>query len=43
LYAIAANGEVLHRLALTPGEMELVLLGEERPAKNPFSKIFPWL
>jgi hypothetical protein len=43
LYAVAANGEVLHRLALTPGEMELVLLGEERPAKNPFSKIFPWL
>jgi hypothetical protein len=43
LYGVAANGEVLHRLALTPGEMELVLLGEERPAKNPFSKIFPWL
>jgi hypothetical protein len=43
LYAVAANSEVLHRLALTPGETELVLFGEERLAKNPFSKIFPWL
>ena len=43
LYAIAANGEVLHRLALTPSETELVLFGEARSAKNPFSKIFPWL
>jgi hypothetical protein len=43
LYAVAANREVLDRLALTPGEMELVLFGEERSAKNPFSKIFPWL
>jgi hypothetical protein len=43
LYAVAANSEVLQRLALTPSEMELVLFGEERHAKNPFSKIFPWL
>jgi hypothetical protein len=43
LYAVAANSEVLRRLALTPSETELVLLGEERPAKNPLSKIFPWL
>jgi hypothetical protein len=43
LYAVAANNEVLHCLALTPSEMELVLFGEDRHAKNPFSKIFPWL
>ncbi|WOH80559.1 hypothetical protein RX327_33110 [Bradyrhizobium sp. BEA-2-5] len=43
LHAVAANSEVLHRLALTPSEMELVLFGEDRHAKNPFSKIFPWL
>jgi cytochrome c553 len=42
LYAVAANSEVLDRLALTPNEMELVLLGEERRARNPFSKLFPW-
>jgi hypothetical protein len=30
-------------MALTPSEAELVLFGEERSAKNPFSKIFPWL
>ncbi|MCP3476305.1 hypothetical protein NLM33_39490 [Bradyrhizobium sp. CCGUVB1N3] len=43
LYAVAANREVLDRLALTSNEMELVLFGEERNSKNPFSKIFPWL
>jgi hypothetical protein len=43
LPAVAANREVLDRLALTPSETELVLFGEERSAKSPFSKIFPWL
>jgi hypothetical protein len=43
LYAVAANSDVLRRLALTPSETELVLFGEERPGKNPLSKIFPWL
>ncbi|MGY4309742.1 hypothetical protein ACVIJ6_006985 [Bradyrhizobium sp. USDA 4369] len=43
LYAAAANREVLDRLTLTPSEIELVLFGEERSSRNPFSKIFPWL
>jgi hypothetical protein len=43
LYDRQANSEVLDRLALTPSERELVLFGEERSGKNPFSKIFPWL
>jgi hypothetical protein len=43
LYAIAPNNEVLHRLALSQTEMDLVLAGEERP-KNPFAKFWtPWL
>ena len=43
LYAVAANDKVLRRLSLTPAETQLVLNGEEPPAQNLLSKIFPWL
>jgi hypothetical protein len=43
LYAVAANNEVLYRLALTPAETELVIKGEEVPAESLLSKLlFPW-
>jgi hypothetical protein len=43
LYVDAPNSEILHRLALTPAEIELVLVGEEPSAKSPRLKIWPWL
>ena len=43
LYAASPNNEELHRLALGPAELELVLHKKERPAKHPFAKFWPWL
>jgi hypothetical protein len=43
LYAVEPNNDVLQRLKLGPAEMELVLAGEERPAKNLVAKMWWWL
>ncbi|MGC2785604.1 MAG: hypothetical protein WA397_17585 [Roseiarcus sp.] len=34
LNLVAPNGDALHRLSLTPAEIELVLRGEDRPARK---------
>lgn len=42
LNVVAPNSDALRRLALTPAEMELILQGEDRPAKNPLLKFWHW-
>jgi hypothetical protein len=40
LNLVAPNSDALHRLALTPAEMQLVLHGQDRPAKSSLLKIW---
>ncbi len=42
LNLVAPNSDALHRLALTPAEMELVLQGETRPKKKSLLKNLSW-
>jgi hypothetical protein len=43
LNAAWPDNEVLRNLALAPDELQLVLMGEERRAKNPLALFWPWI